>query len=244
MRCKNCGWPNKPNERECVKCHSPLVNDEEDVSASYSGSANGNESYSQTVREEDVFGQNVGANFQNSAKESQVCPKCGYPLRLGAEKCPNCNFSIKGVDTSGYTNHQERNFDSRSSDSSRRPTRMETNPSNSNGAHYRGTINPYMMNLEMDPTFALKPVKRMNERHEFEELEFEGKEVVLSRNNTEANNPSITSRQQAVITRVDGHWFIEDKSEQKTTFVQAAQKIELHDGDLILLGNRLFEFHT
>ena len=67
---------------------------------------------------------------------------------------------------------------------------------------------------------------------------------MLNRNNTEVNNPSITSRQQALITRVDGHWFIEDKSEQKTTFVQAAHKIELHDGDLILLGNRLFEFHT
>ena len=100
-----------------------------------------------------------------------------------------------------------------------------------------------MMNLETEPSFVLKPVKRMNERHELDELEFEGKSVTLTRDNTEPNNASITSREQAVVTNQDGHWFIEDKSEQKTTFVQAAQHIELHDGDLVLLGNRLFEFH-
>ena len=99
-----------------------------------------------------------------------------------------------------------------------------------------------MMNMEVEPTFILKPLKRFEERHDFEEQEYEGKHVILNRDNTEQNNPSITSRQQAIITNIDGHWYIEDKSEQKTTFVQAAQKIELHDGDIILLGNRLFEF--
>lgn len=100
-----------------------------------------------------------------------------------------------------------------------------------------------MMNMEVEPTFVLKPIKRMEERRDFEEQEYEGKQVVLNRDNTERNNQSITSRQQAVISNNDGHWYIEDKSEQRTTFVQAAQKIELHDGDIILLGNRLFEFH-
>ena len=108
---------------------------------------------------------------------------------------------------------------------------------------FRGTINPYMMNLETEPTFTLKPLKRLNERHDFEEQEYEGKEIVLTRENTEQNNSSITSRQQALVTRVDGRWYIEDRSEQKTTFVQASHKTELHDGDIILLGNRLFEFH-
>ena len=108
---------------------------------------------------------------------------------------------------------------------------------------YRGTVNPYMMNMDLEPSFVLKPIKRTNERHDLEELEFEGKSVTLNRDNTEANNASITSREQAIITNVDGHWYIEDKSEQKTTFVQAANRIELNDGDLILLGNRLFEFH-
>ncbi len=54
---------------------------------------------------------------------------------------------------------------------------------------------------------------------------------------------SITSRIQAVISRKDDRWFIEDKSEQKTTFVQANIPQPLKDGDIILLGNRLFVFH-
>ncbi len=31
MRCKNCGWPNKPNERVCVKCHAPLSADDDSM---------------------------------------------------------------------------------------------------------------------------------------------------------------------------------------------------------------------
>lgn len=46
-----------------------------------------------------------------------------------------------------------------------------------------------------------------------------------------------------MVSQENGHWYIEDASDQKTTFVQAARKTELHDGDIILLGNRLFEFH-
>lgn len=111
------------------------------------------------------------------------------------------------------------------------------------GGVYRGTVNPYMMNMDLEPSFMLKPVKRTNERHELEEIEFEGKSVSLNRSNIEENNVSITSREQAVITNVDGHWYIEDKSDQKTTFVQAGKRVEISDGDLILLGNRLFEFH-
>ena len=99
-----------------------------------------------------------------------------------------------------------------------------------------------MMDYQQEPAFVLQPVQRMNERKPVEAVELEGSEVILSRENTEPDNPSITSQEQAVVTHSEGKWFIEDRSEQKTTFVQATKKIELHDGDIILLGNRLFEF--
>ena len=82
----------------------------------------------------------------------------------------------------------------------------------------------------------------MNERKPIEPFELEGVEVILTRDNTEPGNPTISSKEQAVITHAEGHWYIEDASDQKTTFVQAAHKMELHDGDIILLGNRLFKF--
>lgn len=84
----------------------------------------------------------------------------------------------------------------------------------------------------------------MNERKAVEpvELDLEDGEVVLTRDNTEPGNPSITSKAQALVSHSDGHWYIENRSEQNTTFVLARNKIELHDGDIILLGNRMFEF--
>lgn len=250
MRCKNCGWPNKPNERVCVKCHAPLIADDDAIERGGGEQMlQENVPLSKTVCENDVFGEDMRAPYPSDEprevpeEKTKPCPKCGYPVRQGTEKCPNCNFLLSQSGGSSQRQPTVTTYEPKpkESNSNWRPTRM--NPEESRSAGFRGTINPYMMNMEMEPIFTLKPLKRMNERHELEEQEYEGKEVVLNRANTEANNASITSRQQAVVTRIDGHWYIEDKSEQKTTFVQAAQRIELHDGDIILLGNRLFEFH-
>lgn len=249
MRCKNCGWPNKPSEKVCVKCHAPLETINDDITyetgmPNHAGSEN--RPLNKTVMEDDIFGLGKGANSRPESRqnpqmeEGKPCPKCGYPVRAGVERCPNCNFSLNKSYSEPERPMRETPSNNRQNEQGRRPTRMN-NENNRTG--YRGTVNPYMMNLEMEPTFVLKPLKRMNERHELEEREYEGSEVLLNRANTEENNPSITSREQAVVTRVDGRWYIEDRSEQKTTFVQAANKIELHEGDIILLGNRLFEFH-
>ena len=73
-------------------------------------------------------------------------------------------------------------------------------------------------------------------------MHYEGYEIILNRDNTDPKNDTITSQEQACITFEDGKWCIEDKSEYNTTFVQAAHKIELQEGDLILLGNQLYRF--
>lgn len=244
MRCKNCGWPNKPEEKFCVKCHSPLEAAAEALPP-VPGAGGGavppsppsppsppDAPCQQTVREEDVFGQKGAAAAAEGADKK--CPRCGYPLRSEAEKCPNCNYQLSGQPVSGYKKTQL---------SEDRPVgpRQPTRPLG--GGKYGGTVNPYMQDVASVPSFGLKPLKRQNERHELEEREYEGESVTLNRANTEEGNASITSRQQAVVTRVDGRWYIEDTSELRTTFVQAARRTELHDGDIILLGNRLFEFH-
>lgn len=250
MRCKNCGWPNKPNEKVCVKCHAPLEAEMGD-SIDYGKSSGGaSQQLNKTVLEDSVFGtggQNAHQDSSNGVEtdSTKICPKCGYPVRSGNDKCPNCKFPVNQQPEARSATPETPAYN-RDSEPKRRPTRISgENPvaNNNMAAKFKGTINPYMMNLDAEPVFFLKPVKKVNERHELEAREFEGTEIVLNRDNTESNNLSITSRQQAVMTHENGRWYIEDKSEQKTTFVQAASKIELHDGDIILLGNRLFEFH-
>ena len=245
MRCKNCGWPNKPQVKVCVKCHAPLDTNG-DVQSGFvpaqATSTSDEPNLKKTVLESESFINQAGASYQNSSDEElnlKTCPKCGYALRPNVSKCPNCNYPLKpeGQKSSYGSTHEDEY-----SDSVRRPTRAYN--TNVGKGKIGGTVNPWMMsNMELNPSFELKPIRRINERKDLSDLLFEGKEVVLNRDNTDNNNASITSHEQAVVSKIDGRWYIEDRSEQKTTFVQASSKIELHDGDIILLGNRMFEFH-
>lgn len=267
MRCKNCGWPNKPNETVCVKCGSPLdgeisMTDDSDRYETSSGRIyNNDDGLKKTVMETDAFGPSVDV-YPSDSKDTMAtvnettCPKCGYPMRSDAIKCPNCNFSVNGnpdtrplnVNTNAYqrrpTRMAETPEDVPENASTRKDHKTSSPRSITNEKKFRGTINPYMMNIPQEPTFILQPLQRMNERKPVEavELELESGEVVLTRDNTEPGNPSITSKAQAVVSYKNGHWYIENCSEQKTTFVLASNEIELHDGDIILLGNRMFEF--
>lgn len=253
MRCPNCGWPNKPGASTCVKCNSSLSAGSNDSNIAATVATGGNygggyqapagpdpSNLNMTVRENEVFGGGAPVPPPISRQEEHApaksCVKCGYPLRPGTEKCPNCQFPVNGAHA------EEKSNNASSHNTGEMPGRQVSSTRLNSNSPLKGTVNPYMMNLNAEPTFILKPIKRIDERHEFEDIEFEGAEVVLKRDNTDANNPSITSREQAVISHKDGQWYIEDRSEQKTTFVQASHKIELNDGDIILLGNRLFEF--
>lgn len=205
-----------------------------------------------TVMESEMFGGGASAYTPSPkptvpvVEEEKTCPKCNYPMRADATKCPNCNFVVGD-------NPESRPMNANTNGYPRRPTRMadaQERPAEEaprmipHAGKLRGTINPYMMNIPQEPSFILKPLQRMNERKPVEpvELELEDGEVVLTRDNTEPSNPSITSKAQAVVSHADGRWYIENRSEQKTTFVLASGRMELHDGDIILLGNRMFEF--
>lgn len=258
MRCKNCGWPNKPNETACVKCGSPLeaeiiMHDQDNSYESNSFNHNQDrDGLKKTMMESDVFPSNDSVYNQeptvlHSANEKS-CTKCGYPLRSDAIKCPNCNTPVNGNSDSNSLNANTNGYQrrpTRMSDSNQIATPNPTRIVSGSGGKLRRTILPdYIMNIPQDPSFVLSPLQRMNERKAVEpvELDLEDGEVVLTRDNTEPGNPSITSKAQAVVSHAGGHWYIENRSEQNTTFVMARNKIELHDGDIILLGNRMFEF--
>lgn len=153
-------------------------------------------------------------NFENNGS---VCPECGYPLRPDVKLCPNCGYDLckpKGV-------------------------KVQMPPAS--GQKYNATVNPWA-NPVAGKIFTLKPVAWDNEKKETAELSFVGDSVQLNRGNTDPSNNTITSKVQAEITYDNGSWFLEDKSSQGTTFVQAGKKTAIENGTVIMLGNRKFIF--
>jgi len=73
---------------------------------------------------------------------------------------------------------------------------------------------------------------------------YEGASIILSRENTEPANRSITTKKQAELVCEEGKWFITNHSELCTTAVEASRKIELQPGDVIILGDRRFKFEV
>lgn len=74
--------------------------------------------------------------------------------------------------------------------------------------------------------------------------DYEGESIILTRENTEANNRTITSKEQAELICEDGKWFVLNKSELGSTYLEASRKLELQPGDIIVLGDRRFRFEA
>ena len=140
------------------------------------------------------------------------------------EICPNCGYKLDNGEcpSCGYLSSQA-------------------------GCDCRKTQRPKRKNVEEEiektkKTFSLIPISEETGQPEGDAILYEGGDVVLNRENTDPNNSTITSDQQACVSFEDGTWGIEDKSGLQTTFIQAARRIVLHEGDLILMGNQLYRF--
>lgn len=230
MRCKNCGWLNEPNVIRCVKCNAPLMGSMIDKNEHSQFAQQQLTPLKATVRE-------IDADYVNSKQEDisaespqqlgqNICPKCGYPLRSGANECPRCNIkiSVSNKDLGTKKSMKEIPFCNADLDKG-----------------VKGTINPWAAPSE-EQVCTLRRIPWENEHINYEPVSFSGNEIVLNRANTDENNNSITSKIQAIITHENGEWFIENKSSMQTTFLRLNRKLKLHDGDVIVLGNRMLEF--
>lgn len=220
MRCQFCGWDNPEEKDRCEKCNKPL-SDVESESSSKGQSAHerlterqkgGSFNPKATVRENAMAG-----NGSVEKVVQEVCPECGFTLQNG--ECANCGYTAKKEEASQKSQHahlQEQ-------------------------GDVRKTVWPQRKG-EKERKFSLTPISEDTGLPEGESIAFEGNTIDLTRNNTDPKNSTITSHTQATITYHEGKWSIEDKSEYKTTFVQAENKIEILPGTLILLGNQLYRF--
>lgn len=217
MRCQFCGWDNPQGKETCEKCNKPLSSSVSEEVMSVAAVSHDNSNRPTDRQPAGTFNPKATVReVQDDAKvkpqEPGKCPNDGYPLESG--ECPYCGYNVHNAGTT-----------------SRAKAANEL----------KKTLRPKRKG-EKDGEFKLVPISEDTGMQEGCELSYEGNEVVLNRENTDPKNTTITSQKQACVTFENGKWCIEDQSEYKTTFVQAVRKTELHQGDLILLGNQLYRF--
>lgn len=215
MRCRFCGWDSPDGIEKCEKCGKPLGAEATDSLLSEvhdRPTTRQPEKDATSLLKKTILESNIG-NISASVPDSgNECPKCGYKLENGV--CPSC----------GYTGESNENVENE-------PTHIDS----------KKTVRPNRKG-EKNENFSLTPISEKNGQPEGNAIHYDKNEIILKRENTDPNNPTITSQQQAMISQKNGKWSILDQSEFRTTFVQANRNIELQNGDLILLGNQLYRF--
>ncbi|MDR2497401.1 MAG: zinc ribbon domain-containing protein [Tannerellaceae bacterium] len=236
MKCNNCGSDNRDDSSHCGQCRAVLPgyaspgrptvgNYQQRTSPStpnkppYAGAP--------TIYDKDL--KKCDACGYRMMPGSSVCPNCGKdseakPQIAGRQQCPKCRHNC-AADALFCSNC---GFDMQGFERTTAPRPK--------------TITPW----DMKPANScrLKAIPNENESIQQGTLRFAGDRVVLNRANTEEANLTITSKEQAVLVCENGKWYIQDKSEHKTTFIHTKEMLELRPGDIIMLGNRRFEFEA
>lgn len=266
MRCRNCGWDNKEENTKCEKCNAPIVGTSSNASSENrstqmvaarpvlrEGTSQKTSLYNSSIEDvrktrregdmevESLLTKDTAALHHDTS--STLCPECEYPITGFMNSCPMCGSNLKAAQPNVIAQTVRK-------DTATRKCAKCANliPSNVRYCPECGfpvrqqTINPWAKPQQQQPTCTLTPIPWEDEQLEQAPLTYSGDTIILNRDNTETDNPSITSLEQAELINEDGKWYIVDKSMQQTTFIYAGKKIHIETGDIVVLGNRRFEF--
>lgn len=224
-----------------------------------------------TVRESEVF-NSVNNKRLMQQSQLQECPCCHYPIDHDTIVCPACGTSIENFNANQQAQLQpsvQQQFGSinprptvndkyvdkkhcincgaviepnmRFCSSCGAPVSEQSKPRKPYGGTVASFSGPGCMG--MGNFCTLKPISWERERIDYQPISYTGEKIILNRTNTDANNQTITSHEQASLTYINGEWYIEDLSANHSTMVRVMRPIKLESGDIIMLGNRMFEFN-
>jgi len=214
MRCEKCNTPQKDS-----LVQEPIAVSPDALSGNLNETIKGARPSGPYI---DAPNESVKSDALSAASLS--CPFCGYPNLADSVKCISCKKTLKNIFTDdehlenrrpGYDDHLK----------TTPPGRLKTET-------------PWSKRKELK--FSLKQLTAENQIKQT--LDYDGEKVILNRANTIPTNSTITSNQQAVITSIEGKWYITDLSGLQTTFIRPSTPVELKNGDIILLGDSRFEF--
>lgn len=214
MRCKNCGWENDPGADRCKMCGQPLQ-----VENSY----NGGGTYGESAPKATVIGASgmyepepKPTRLANSTDRQSVMSDIVIPDTV---KCDKCGEEVS-MEFSYCPKCGEK-------------IRLKTMPAIRHKA---------LPKIQKHCSLTLIPEE--DEQMEEKKIDYEGSVIVLTRDNTESDNRTITSKEQAELRFSEGKWYVVNKSEYGSTYVEANREIEIQPGDIIVLGDRRFRFEA
>jgi len=220
---------------KCEKCNAPLSGSMVEKQPVSNGNHSVAEHLKKTVPESG--GIYAGHSSDSFSTVESICSKCGYPLGKGMNVCPNCGNSAFKPSAEVSQCVQCRNP---------LPSHAKFCPVCGASVHlakapHSGTV-PGWDSPQQGGFCTLKPIAWKGEEVQYNPITYSGDTISLNRSNTDPNNHTITSKVQAMLTREGNDWYIEDRSEQHSTLIRVRKKIKLENGDVIVLGNRMFEF--
>lgn len=269
MRCVNCGYDNGAGYSVCIKCGQTLqafeqpsyqqVPQREMLGGTVIGQSERNiprptvvgvHPNLQQERETVVFSTNGGQKTQLISPTP--CHQCGYPIVANHTTCPHCGVALAGkIESPAKEKKRETTANDIPVNGTFKcqycqkdiPLTSSYCPSCGQRVH-APTISPEQLArmINSSPRCSLTLLPEGNEVLDKIVNEYSGESVMLNRFNTEENNCTITTQQQAGLVYENGEWFIQNLSERQTTFLVLNRKIQLEDGDVIVMGNRRFKF--
>lgn len=271
MRCSNCGWPNEEGSTRCVKCNSELRVQDSLEQFGSSSVVTGEGRYFSDEQHCDVCGYPVTSGMTRcpacNAQLHTSSPAPAYgretisvpppvpqpqiPHEAHMSPCSALRDTPEPPVAEASVSEKRCAVVPTSADELDEEDVVTTVPglpeTYMRGVDVTGTINPWADPMSApvapEPAFRLEKITWPQE-NPAPALEFRGDETVLNRDNTDPGNNSITSRGQARIFQKDGRWMIENLSRQNTTLIRVDRETPLHDGDVIVMGNRMFVFHS
>lgn len=264
MRCNNCGWDNALGTKNCVKCGHALQVSENNDGLVYSGgqprSTIINAGMQRLMPKPTVLDATGSpkstprptiVNVTNA--RGRECPNCAYPVSAGFTSCPSCGTpmsqdeicTMKGsVNLSDYEIGETVQCQNCGSDVS---IDFSFCPKCGKKIHLptvRAIHHKPVADNQIKSRCSLTLVLEEDEIIQERKNVYEGNVVILNRDNTEPDNRTITSKEQAELSYKDGKWYIINKSELCSTYMELGRSIELQSGDIIVMGDRRFKFES
>lgn len=191
----------------------------------------------------------------NPSHDVSQCPSCGYPVLGDFQSCPSCGAPIKRQAQPAPAPAAPKpvarpaavEFDLPSTVTCQKcgeevPASSSFCPKCGEKIHLQ-TVRAIRHRPEpKKPQCSLTLIPEEDDTTEAFTKNYEGESVILNRDNTEPTNRTITSKEQAALIFEEGKWYLENRSELGSTYLEANRKLEILPGDVVVLGDRRFKF--